>query len=73
MEKGTTLFVDGNHENFALLNALPEKHWNGGRVHEVREHVLYLMRGQVFTFGGLMIFRTASLTLPIQTSSGSTG
>lgn len=56
MEKGTTLFVDGNHENFALLNALPEKHWNGGRVHEVREHVLYLMRGQVFTFGGLTWF-----------------
>ena len=26
----TTLFVDGNHENFDLLNAQPEKHWNGG-------------------------------------------
>ena len=32
----TTLFVDGNHENFDLLNALPEKEWHGGRVHEVR-------------------------------------
>ncbi|MEI3143544.1 MAG: metallophosphoesterase family protein [Oscillospiraceae bacterium] len=30
----TTLFVDGNHENFDLLNALPEKEWHGGRVHE---------------------------------------
>ena len=48
----TTLFVDGNHENFDLLNAQPEKHWNGGRVHEVRENVLHLMRGQIFTFGG---------------------
>ena len=28
----TTLFVDGNHENFDLLNALPERPWNGGRV-----------------------------------------
>ena len=52
----TTLFVDGNHENFALLNALPEKRWNGGRVHVVREHVLHLMRGQVFTFGGITWF-----------------
>ena len=52
----TTLFVDGNHENFNLLNALPEKHWSGGRVHEVRENILHLMRGQVFTFGGLTWF-----------------
>lgn len=48
----TTLFADGNHENFDLLNAHPEKHWNGGRTHEVRENVLHLMQGQVFTFGG---------------------
>ena len=33
----TTLFVDGNHENFDLLNTLPEKEWNGGRVHVVRD------------------------------------
>ena len=46
----TTLFVDGNHENFDLLNAQPQKRWNGGWVHEVRENVLHLMRGQVFTF-----------------------
>lgn len=48
----TTLFVCGNHENFDLLRALPERQWKGGRVHQVREHVLHLMRGQVFTFGG---------------------
>lgn len=52
----TTLFVDGNHENFDLLNALPEKWWDRGRVHEMRENVLHLMRGQVFTFGGLTWF-----------------
>lgn len=52
----TTLFVDGNHENFCLLNAMPERRWKGGRVHEVREHVLHLMRGQVFAFGGLTWF-----------------
>ena len=42
----TTLFVDGNHENFELLNAYPEQIWHGGRVHQVRPHVLHLMRGQ---------------------------
>lgn len=52
----TTLFVDGNHENFDLLNALPEKEWHGGRVHEVRENILHLMRGQIFTFSGLTWF-----------------
>lgn len=34
----TTLFVDGNHENFDLLNAYPEREWHGGRVHEIREN-----------------------------------
>ena len=35
------------YENFDLLNALPEKEWHGGRVHEVRENILHLMRGQI--------------------------
>ena len=52
----TTLFVDGNHENFDLLNAYPEHEWHGGRVHVVRPHVLHLMRGQVFDIGGLTWF-----------------
>ena len=56
----TTLFVDGNHENFDRLYSYPVKEWHGGLVHEIRPHVLHLMRGQVytiedkkfFTFGG---------------------
>ena len=44
-------FVQGD-----LLNALPEKEWHGGRVHEVRENILHLMRGQIFTFSGLTWF-----------------
>ena len=52
----TTLFVDGNHENFDLLNAYPEQEWHGGKVHVVRPHVLHLMRGQVFEIGGLTWF-----------------
>ena len=52
----TTLFVDGNHENFDLLNSCPEQEWHGGRVHVVRSHILHLMRGQVFEIGGLTWF-----------------
>ena len=52
----TTLFVDGNHENFEMLNALPVHTWNGGRVHCVRPHVIHLMRGQVFEISGLTFF-----------------
>lgn len=52
----TTLFVDGNHENFARLNALPEEEWRGGRVHRVSESVLHLMRGQIFEIDGRSFF-----------------
>lgn len=51
-----TLFVDGNHENFARLNALPEEEWRGGRVHRVSESVLHLMRGQIFEIDGRSFF-----------------
>lgn len=45
----TTLFIDGNHSNFDRLYTYPVKEWHGGLVHEIRPHVLHLMRGQVFT------------------------
>lgn len=28
------------------------KEWHGGKVHELRPHVLHLMRGQVFEIDG---------------------
>ena len=52
----TTLFVDGNHENFDRLGELPVHQWQGGKVHYVRPHVLHLMRGQVFEIGGITFF-----------------
>ena len=51
-----TLFVDGNHENFDRLYEYPVKIWNGGLVHEIRPHVLHLMRGYVFTIEGKKFF-----------------
>lgn len=52
----TTLFVDGNHENFDLLNAYPVEEWHGGKVHRIRDSVFHLMRGQVFDICGKKIF-----------------
>ncbi len=52
----TTLFIDGNHENFDLLDALPVEHWHGGRVHRVRNHLLHLMRGEHYEIGGHSFF-----------------
>lgn len=52
----TTLFVDGNHENFDRLNAYPMEQWHGGRVHKIRPSVLHLMRGQIFDISGKKIF-----------------
>lgn len=48
----TTLFIDGNHENFAVLNSYPVEEWHGGKVHRIRENVLHLMRGEVFEIEG---------------------
>lgn len=53
----TTLFVDGNHENFDLLNSkYPVEEWHGGKVHKLRDSVIHLMRGQVYLIDGKKIF-----------------
>lgn len=52
----TTLVVDGNHENFDRLYEYPVEEWNGGKVHKIRDSVLHLMRGQIFTIEGKKFF-----------------
>ncbi len=52
----TTLFVEGNHENFDRLLKLPTERWQGGLVRRVRPHVLHLTRGQVFEIEGKKFF-----------------
>ena len=48
----TVLFIDGNHENFDMLKALPISEYLGGRVHKVSDKIYHLMRGEVFEIGG---------------------
>ena len=52
----TTVFVDGNHENFDALASYPVEEWNGGKVHFIRPHVIHSIRGQVFTLQGHTFF-----------------
>lgn len=52
----TTLFVDGNHENYDRLYSYPVEEWHGGKVHKIRPSVIHLMRGQVFDICGKKFF-----------------
>ena len=52
----TTLFVDGNHENFDRLYQYPVEEWNGGKVHKIRDSVLHLIRGEIFNIDNKKFF-----------------
>lgn len=53
----TTLFVDGNHENFDRLNSEFEVvDYCGGKAHKIRDNIYHLMRGYVFNICGKKIF-----------------
>lgn len=58
----TVLFVDGNHENFDLLNAYPIEMWNDGKVHKIAGNVIHLMRGQVYDIDGKTFFTFGGAT-----------
>ena len=50
----TTVFVDGNHENFDRLygTEFQTVDFHGGKAHRIRPHIFHLMRGYMFTFDG---------------------
>lgn len=58
----TVLFVDGNHENFDLINSYPVETWNGGKVHKIKPNIIHLMRGQIFEIEGKTIFTFGGAT-----------
>ncbi|MDR2090174.1 MAG: leucine-rich repeat protein [Clostridiales bacterium] len=68
------LFLDGNHENFDLLNSLPVAVRYGGTVHEVLPNVFHLMRGNAylinghkyFVFGGGYSIKRETNSSPVQ-------
>ena len=52
----TTLWVDGNHENFDYLSTFPLTDRFGGKVREITPSIYHLDRGQVLTIDGKKIF-----------------
>lgn len=52
----TTLFCDGNHDNFDLLNKYEIETWYGGKVHRINNKLIHLMRGQVYEIEGIKLF-----------------
>jgi UDP-2,3-diacylglucosamine pyrophosphatase LpxH len=44
-------FIDGNHENFRILNSLPIEN----NMHKVADNIYHLLRGQVYEFEGKKI------------------
>ena len=46
--KWNVLFIDGNHENFDVLNAYPVVDFHDGKAHRIRHNIYHLMRGVVF-------------------------
>jgi predicted phosphodiesterase len=52
----TILFVDGNHENFGLLDTYKPIPWKGGMARRLRRNIYHLMRGQVFELEGHTVF-----------------
>ena len=52
----TILFCSGNHENYDLLEYYDTEEWNGGLVRKIRENVMLLLRGQVYTIEGNKFF-----------------
>ncbi|MFA5999413.1 MAG: metallophosphoesterase [Candidatus Paceibacterota bacterium] len=52
----TTLFLDGNHENFVRINEFPIIDYNGGKVNKINDSIYHLRRGEVYNINGKIIF-----------------
>ena len=52
----TTLFIDGNHEDFPRIENYPVIQRYGAPVHRIRDSVCHLMRGYVYTIQNRTFF-----------------
>lgn len=48
----TVIFVDGNHENFDLIETLPVVEYHGALMHKVSDHIYHVMRGEIMEIEG---------------------
>ena len=49
-------FIDGRHENYALLGNFPVSEFAGGRAQVISGNVVHLLRGELYTFEGETYF-----------------
>lgn len=52
----TTLWIDGNHENYNLLKRYRTENWNGGQIQKITNSIYHLCRGSIFNIEGKKIF-----------------
>ena len=52
----TTLWIDGNHENFDMLKDYPVEKWKGGKIQKITDNIFHLCRGSLFEIDGKRIF-----------------
>ena len=45
----TILFVDGNHENFDMLESMPLVEYKGALMHQIDRHIFHILRGEIMT------------------------
>ena len=45
----TILFIDGNHENFEMLNACQLVEFHGALMHQIDGHIFHILRGEILT------------------------
>ena len=48
----TIIYIDGNHENFNLINEFPIVKFKGARMHQIDKHIYHVMRGEIMELEG---------------------
>lgn len=48
----TILFVDGNHENFDMLEEMPLVEYRGALMHRIDTHIFHILRGEIMILEG---------------------
>ena len=52
----TIIYIDGNHENFELLNQFPVVEYKGARCHRITKNIYHVLRGEIIDINGLSLF-----------------
>mgnify|MGYP003307943289 CR=1 FL=1 len=49
----TVIYIDGNHENFDMLNGMPIVNLFGANVHKIDEHIFHVLRGEILNIDNI--------------------